>query len=52
MTPPNLSRRLTPSRITRTGETVDIFLDVANPGIWMAHCHIAEQAVRELSGLM
>ena len=25
-----------------TGETVDILLDVTNPGIWMAHCHIAE----------
>ena len=20
----------------------DILLDVSNPGIWMAHCHIAE----------
>jgi FtsP/CotA-like multicopper oxidase with cupredoxin domain len=25
-----------------TGETVDILLDVNNPGRWMAHCHIAE----------
>ena len=25
-----------------TGETVDILLDVTNPGLWMAHCHIAE----------
>jgi FtsP/CotA-like multicopper oxidase with cupredoxin domain len=25
-----------------TGETVDILLDVSNPGLWMAHCHIAE----------
>ena len=24
------------------GETVDILLDVSNPGRWMAHCHIAE----------
>ncbi len=24
------------------GETVDILLDTSNPGIWMAHCHIAE----------
>ncbi len=24
------------------GETVDILLDITNPGIWMAHCHIAE----------
>jgi FtsP/CotA-like multicopper oxidase with cupredoxin domain len=28
--------------LVRTGETVDILLDVNNPGIWMAHCHIAE----------
>ena len=26
----------------RTGQTVDILLDVTEPGIWMAHCHIAE----------
>ncbi len=25
-----------------TGRTVDILLDVTNPGRWMAHCHIAE----------
>ncbi len=25
-----------------SGETVDILLDTSNPGIWMAHCHIAE----------
>jgi len=28
--------------LIRTGETVDILLDVSNPGLWMAHCHIAE----------
>jgi FtsP/CotA-like multicopper oxidase with cupredoxin domain len=28
--------------LVRTGETVDIVLDVTNPGAWMAHCHIAE----------
>ena len=25
-----------------TGQTVDVLLEVTNPGIWMAHCHIAE----------
>jgi FtsP/CotA-like multicopper oxidase with cupredoxin domain len=25
-----------------TGQTVDILLDASNPGLWMAHCHIAE----------
>jgi FtsP/CotA-like multicopper oxidase with cupredoxin domain len=28
--------------LIRTGETVDILLDVTNVGLWMAHCHIAE----------
>jgi len=28
--------------LVRTGETVDILLDVTNPGRWIAHCHIAE----------
>jgi FtsP/CotA-like multicopper oxidase with cupredoxin domain len=32
----------TDTGLVRTGETVDILLDVTNPGRWMAHCHIAE----------
>jgi FtsP/CotA-like multicopper oxidase with cupredoxin domain len=28
--------------LVRTGQTVDILLEVTNPGTWMAHCHIAE----------
>jgi FtsP/CotA-like multicopper oxidase with cupredoxin domain len=28
--------------LVRTGETVDLLLDITNPGVWMAHCHIAE----------
>jgi FtsP/CotA-like multicopper oxidase with cupredoxin domain len=28
--------------LIRTGETIDILLEVTNPGRWMAHCHIAE----------
>ena len=28
--------------LVRTGQTVDIMFDVTNPGLWMAHCHIAE----------
>jgi FtsP/CotA-like multicopper oxidase with cupredoxin domain len=28
--------------LVRTGETVDILLDVTKAGRWMAHCHIAE----------
>ena len=28
---------------------MDVLLDVSNPGLWMAHCHIAEHAQ---SGMM
>jgi len=35
--------------LIRVGETVDILLDVTNPGLWMAHCHIAEH---NQSGMM
>ncbi|HEU4356785.1 MAG TPA: multicopper oxidase domain-containing protein, partial [Actinomycetota bacterium] len=35
--------------LVRTGEVVDISFDVTNPGLWMAHCHIAEHAE---SGMM
>jgi FtsP/CotA-like multicopper oxidase with cupredoxin domain len=35
--------------LVRAGETVDIVLDVTNPGLWMAHCHIAEH---NQSGMM
>ena len=28
--------------LVRTEETFDTLLDVSNPGLWMAHCHIAE----------
>ena len=35
--------------LVRTGETIDILMDASNPGLWMAHCHIAEHAE---SGMM
>ena len=28
--------------LVRTGQSVDILFDVTEPGLWMAHCHIAE----------
>ena len=28
--------------LVRTGETVDLLVEMSNPGTWMAHCHIAE----------
>jgi FtsP/CotA-like multicopper oxidase with cupredoxin domain len=40
MTEPNLVWKDTV--LIRTGQTVDLLFDVTNPGLWMAHCHIAE----------
>jgi FtsP/CotA-like multicopper oxidase with cupredoxin domain len=45
-----LSRNGAPNRnlvwkdtlLVATGETVEILLELSNPGRWMAHCHIAE----------
>lgn len=28
--------------LVKTGETVDVLIEMSNPGAWMAHCHIAE----------
>jgi FtsP/CotA-like multicopper oxidase with cupredoxin domain len=28
--------------LVRTGQTAGILFDVSNPGLWMAHYHIAE----------
>jgi hypothetical protein len=35
--------------LVRTGETVDIIVELTNPGVWMAHRHIAEH---DESGMM
>ena len=35
--------------LLRAGETVEILLYLTNPGLWMAHCHIAEHTE---SGMM
>ena len=32
----------TDTLLVRTGEVVDILVDVTHPGSWLAHCHIAE----------
>jgi suppressor of ftsI len=37
---PNLGWKDT--AIIRVGETVDLLVDLSNPGRWMLHCHIAE----------
>jgi FtsP/CotA-like multicopper oxidase with cupredoxin domain len=35
--------------LLRAGQSIDILLEVTNPGLWMAHCHIAEHTE---SGMM
>ena len=35
--------------LVRSNQTVDMLLAVTNPGLWMAHCHIAEH---NQSGMM
>ena len=35
--------------LLRAGQTIDVLLYVTNPGLWMAHCHIAEHTE---SGMM
>lgn len=37
------------SALVKTGETMDVVLENANPGEWMGHCHIAEHLT---SGMM
>ncbi len=47
VTEPNLTWKDTV--LLLSGQTVDILLYVTNPGLWMAHCHIAEH---NQSGMM
>ena len=47
VTEPNLAWKDTV--LVLAGQTVDILLDVTNPGRWMSHCHIAEH---NQSGMM
>jgi FtsP/CotA-like multicopper oxidase with cupredoxin domain len=47
VTEPNLAWKDTV--LLLSGQTVDILLYVTNPGLWMAHCHIAEH---NQSGMM
>jgi FtsP/CotA-like multicopper oxidase with cupredoxin domain len=28
--------------LVRAGETVDVVVQMSNPGAWMTHCHISE----------
>ncbi|MEO6443872.1 MAG: multicopper oxidase family protein [Gemmatimonadaceae bacterium] len=34
------------------GETMDILLDISNPGKWMFHCHVAEHLGAGMMGVM
>jgi suppressor of ftsI len=39
---PNTNMAWKDTAIVPVGSTMDILVDVTNPGTWMAHCHIAE----------
>jgi len=39
---PNTNLQWKDTVLIRNGETVDVLVDMSNPGQWMAHCHIAE----------
>ena len=41
---PNLNLAWKDTVLVESGETVDILIEMSNPGTWMAHCHIAEHA--------
>ena len=38
--------------LVEKGQTVDILLDITNPGDWMFHCHIAEHLSNGMMGVM
>jgi FtsP/CotA-like multicopper oxidase with cupredoxin domain len=39
---PNTNLQWKDTVLCRAGETVDLLVEMTNPGAWMAHCHIAE----------
>ncbi len=39
---PNTNLVWKDTTLVQNGDTVDILVDMSNPGTWMAHCHIAE----------
>ena len=38
--------------LVEKGQSVDILLDVTNPGDWMFHCHIAEHLSNGMMGII
>lgn len=39
---PNTNMAWKDTTLIRAGDTVDLLIDMSNPGKWMAHCHILE----------
>jgi FtsP/CotA-like multicopper oxidase with cupredoxin domain len=39
---PNTNLTWKDTALVEKGNTIDILVDMSNPGAWMAHCHIAE----------
>lgn len=49
---PNKSLAWKDTVLVPAGHTVDILLDVSNPGEWMFHCHIAEHLSNGMMGML
>lgn len=39
---PNKNLQWKDTTLIPTGQTIDVLVEMSNPGTWMAHCHIAE----------
>ena len=38
--------------LLKSGETVDLLIEMSNPGTWMFHCHIAEHLQNGMSSVL
>ena len=48
---PNANMAWKDTAVLPAGETMDILLDLTNPGTWMMHCHIAEHLGTGMMGM-
>jgi FtsP/CotA-like multicopper oxidase with cupredoxin domain len=48
---PTTNRAWKDTAVLPSGETMDILLELTNPGRWMMHCHVAEHLGTGMMGL-
>lgn len=48
---PNANMAWKDTAVLPAGETMDILLDLTNPGTWMMHCHVAEHLGTGMMGM-